>query len=467
MTRLKELLTDHRETLQLAYGIFLIILIPALIAINAISLMKRYNDGMDAALQRNALATGRTIYAELEDDLGNDGLIQKKIRLIASRNKELKNIEVLLPEGNAFKIIASSKEENIGKTVDFYSYHFAWIQPDNDGIATDSFDAGSAAEGQDLSLSYDTDERFWLVAMPMQDASGIRQAILSLQISSQVVDDLTARNRNESLFALALTVIIVIFFLTVTVRLWDYVILYKKTKEIDRMKDEFISIASHELRTPLTSIKGYTSLILEGDYGKIENEKMRQGLDRIMSSTQRLEALVEDLLNVSRIEQGRLPVDIKDIRIEPLIEEIMSQLAIAAEEKDLELLFDRPAGSLPLVHADADRIKQVLINLIGNAIKYTGAGKVTVSCEIKDDRIRIKVDDTGIGISPEAQKNLFQKFYRVKTEKTEAIQGTGLGLWITKQIVQLMDGDIFLESIEGQGTQVTVVLPLADTVKQA
>lgn len=277
-----------------------------------------------------------------------------------------------------------------------------------------------------------------------------------------MVDDLTEESRNESLIVLLITVIIIIFFLSITVRLWDYVVLYKKIKEVDQMKDEFISIASHELRTPLTSIKGYTSLIMEGDYGKVENAGMYQGLERIMTSTQRLEALVEDLLNVSRIEQGRLSVENKDIEIEPIIEEIVSQLSVTAEQKNLKLVYEKASEKLPHLSADPERLKQILINLIGNAIKYTETGSVTVNNEIKDNELRIKITDTGIGISPEGQKNLFQKFYRVKTDKTESVQGTGLGLWITKQLIELMGGKIFLESIEGKGTQVTIVLNITE-----
>jgi signal transduction histidine kinase len=460
MTRLKDIFTRHRENLQLLYGIFMIILIPSLIAYNTVFIIDRYNEGMNTALRRQALALGRSIYAGLENSLNDPGLLQKNIESISKRNTDLEKIEILAPEGESFRVIASSQKEEIGKTLDYYYYQVAWMQPDNDALATDSLSLSVSSQNKDLA-DHNKDGRFWLVAMPMKDQNGVKQAILSLQVSSEVIDELTDYNRNASIYILTLTVIITIFFLLITIRLWDYVILYKKIQEVDRMKDEFISIASHELRTPLTSIKGYVSLIIEGDYGKIANKKMLEGLERIMVSTNRLENLVEDLLNVSRIEQGRLAVEMKAVETGPAIEEVISQLRITAEQKKLELIYAKDGEKTPPAYADPERLKQVLVNLIGNAIKYTETGSVTVAEEIKDDKLRIKITDTGIGISPEDQKSLFQKFYRVRSEKTESIQGTGLGLWITKQIIELMNGKIYLESIEGRGTQVTIVLELA------
>lgn len=480
--KIKEFLANHRENFQLIYGIFLIVLIPILIAFNTFFIISTYNDNIDAILRMKTLTIGRTIYTALQEDLNDYDTVQQRIEKLSQRNDELENIEVLIPAtepantsqqnstdinadtsssetSDGYKIIASSDKTEIGKFLTFYFYQSVWSQPDNDGLSTDSLQLAATEDGSSLALNPKNNGRFWIVAMPMKDSSGNKKAILSMRISSKVVDDLTNSSRNSSLLILIITILIIILFLAITVQLWDYVVLYRKIKELDQMKDEFISIASHELRSPLTSIKGYTSLIMEGTFGKIENKDMNQSLDRIMVSTKRLEALVEDLLDVSRIEQGRLAMQMDNVKIEPIIDEIVSQFMINAKEKNLELIYKKPEKELPLVCADADRLKQVLVNLISNSIKYTEKGSVTVTAEIQaDNKFKLKVTDTGIGISPEAQKSLFQKFYRVKTEKTQDIQGTGLGLWIVKQIVEMMNGKIYLESIEGQGTQVSVVL---------
>lgn len=462
--KLKQFLTDHREKMQLIYGIFLIILIPLLIAYNAITIIGRYNDNMDTTLQRETLSEGRSIYAFLQDYLDDSNMIQKKIDDLHERNGAFESIEVLMPEGNGYKTVASSDRGNIGKVSTFYFYDLAWKQPDNDGLTTDSIKLSMDTDA-DMAQATGDKERVWIVAMPMQDESGVTKAILSVKVSSKIIDDLTSDSQRDSFIVLIITIVITIFFLLVTVKVWDYVLLYDKIKELDQLKDEFISIASHELRTPLTAIKGYTSLILEGTFGEIKDENMQQSLERIAISVKRLEDLVEDLLNVSRLEQGRLAVEMTDLQLEPIIEGVVAQLSVTANEKKLKLSFEKPEQPLPLISADKGRLEQVMINLVGNSIKYTEKGSVIVSTEIKDNELRIKVNDTGIGISPEAQKRLFQKFYRVKTEKTEKIHGTGLGLWITKKIVELMNGRIYVDSIEGQGTQFMVTLKLSSVKK--
>ncbi len=460
--KLREFFTDNKEMLQLAYGVILVILIPLLIAYNTVFIIGKYNESMDVALQRQALTVGRSIYALIKNDLGNEKIIQEKIKELSDRNSNFQELSILIPEDENFKIIASSEKENLGKTLEFYYYQMAWSQPDNDGLATDSLKLAATTEGKKIVGSFSREDRFWLVAMPMKDSSGEKQALLSMKISSKIVDDLTNYNRNASIYLLAVTVLIVILFLSIAIRLWDYALLYRKIKEVDQMKDEFISIASHELRTPLTSIKGYLSLILEGTYGKIENKKMKEGINRAIDSSKRLEALVEDLLNVSRIEQRRLDVKNEEVELEPIIQEIISQLKIPADEKKLLLEYKEPKEKLPLVLADPERLKQALINLIGNSIKYTEKGSIEVTTKIENDKLEIKIADTGIGMSAEEQKHLFEKFHRVQNEKTAKIIGTGLGLWITKQIIELMNGKIYLESMKDVGTQVTIKLNLAE-----
>jgi signal transduction histidine kinase len=171
---------------------------------------------------------------------------------------------------------------------------------------------------------------------------------------------------------------------------------------------------------------------------------------------------VEDLLEVSRIEQGRMQMTLEPIQAEEVITEIVEQLHYEAEKKGLVFEFKKPAALLPMVLADRGRFKQVLINLCSNGIKYTQKGSVTVTTEPKEGgMVEIRVMDTGFGMSAEAREKLFSKFYRVRTDETRSIPGTGLGLWITKQIVELMKGKIYVDSIEKVGTQVSVDLPVA------
>ncbi|HJV32630.1 MAG TPA: HAMP domain-containing sensor histidine kinase, partial [Patescibacteria group bacterium] len=169
---------------------------------------------------------------------------------------------------------------------------------------------------------------------------------------------------------------------------------------------------------------------------------------------------VEDLLNVSRIEQGRLSIDAVPTQPEEIVRGVMDELETNAKNKSLAFAFEAPAAPLPKIAVDPARLKQVLVNIVGNAIKYTPKGSVTVSAYLDDGKVKIKCTDTGLGMSPQARTRLFEKFYRIATDATRTIPGTGLGLWITKQLVELQKGQIYVDSIEGVGTQMSIVFPV-------
>lgn len=459
---LNEFLFKNRETAQLVYGVSLIILIPILIAYNTVFIIKKYNTTLDVTLQREALTVGRTIYALVREDIDDQAELQKKINDLIGRNSQLQELKILKPEGDDFKVVASSRPEDVNKTIQFYYYNFAWTQPDNDGLATDSLLFSRTNEADLSEAPIDPDERYWLVALPMSDASGAKKAVLSIKISSKIVDDLTNYNRNISVYLLVGTVVIVILFLLIAVRLWDYVLLYRKMKEVDQMKDDFISMASHELRTPVTGIKGYVSMILDGTYGQV-SDQVKTSLSIVENATDRLAVLVDDLLNVSRIEQGRIKITMEALNIAPIVKEIITELSVQAVAKKLELVYNPFQENFPPINIDPERLKQILINLIGNAIKYTPKGRVEVIIAEKSrgKTLEIKIKDTGIGMSAKDREKLFQKFYRVQNAATKEITGTGLGLWITKQLVELMGGTIMVDSMENSGTQFTIEFPVA------
>jgi two-component system CheB/CheR fusion protein len=175
------------------------------------------------------------------------------------------------------------------------------------------------------------------------------------------------------------------------------------------------------------------------------------------SINQRLADLVDDLLNVNRIEEGRIEIKPVSLDLDAVITDVVKEMGQLAKEKNIELIYTNQKTAYVL--ADPEKTKQILINLVGNAIKYTEKGKVEIITEEKPDDVICHVKDTGLGISSEAQKKLFDKFYRVKTEKTRSITGTGLGLWITKKLVEMMDGSIGVKSSEGQGSDFYFSLP--------
>lgn len=232
-------------------------------------------------------------------------------------------------------------------------------------------------------------------------------------------------------------------------------------KQLQQLKDEFVFIAAHELRTPVAAIKGYLSLVLEGIAGPVSDE-VREFIEKVMSANKRLIQLVDDLLQVARSEAGRLTVKVAPIDIAPPIHAVISELKPLADEKAITMAYSPPAA-LPKVMADADRVKEIMVNLVGNAIKYTfGSGTVTISHDIREAELVTQVKDTGIGMSKEDQKKLFEKFYRIQNEKTRDVSGTGLGLFIVKQLAEKMGGTIWAFSEgEGKGSTFSFSLPIA------
>lgn len=217
----------------------------------------------------------------------------------------------------------------------------------------------------------------------------------------------------------------------------------EKLKIFDKLKDEFLSVASHELRTPMTAIKGFVSMIEEGDYGQV-SDVLRKPLHDIAISTDRLIKLVNDMLNISRIEAGRLKFSISDFFINDVLSEIVSSLQPIAKEKNLRLEIND--FEKIKVQGDEDKVKQILNNLIGNALKFTNKGSVTLSAQSKDEVVELLVTDTGIGIAQEDHDKLFGKFEQIPSQEAGTTVGSGLGLYIAREIARKMGGDVWLDS---------------------
>jgi len=243
--------------------------------------------------------------------------------------------------------------------------------------------------------------------------------------------------------------------------LWYVAVFHDITrlKELDRMKSEFISMVSHELRTPLASIMGYTEMLLTEGPGPL-TPLQKEFLEISYESSERLLHIVEELLDVSRIDTGRIKLKLETLEMEELVADIVEAMKPAAEGKDISLYLE-VAEPLPLLEGDKARLEQVMNNLLSNAIKYTPkGGEVWIRLAGRDDHIEVAVADTGIGIAAEEIPHLFDKFFRASSAVERRIGGTGLGLFITKSIIELHGGKIWVESELGKGSSFRFTLPL-------
>jgi signal transduction histidine kinase len=230
-------------------------------------------------------------------------------------------------------------------------------------------------------------------------------------------------------------------------------------QEANRLKTEFVSMVSHELRTPLTSIQGYAELLLEDQ--RI-TEEQRETLTIVKKNSDRLLGLVNDLLDLSRMEAGKLDLHRANLDLARLIPQVTGSLRPLIDAKRQRLKLDL-SEALPAVWADQDRVTQILTNLISNAHKYTLAeGNITVAARQDDGFVRVDVSDTGIGLSPEDQAQLFTKFFRAHERSPQAGGGTGLGLVICRLLVELHGGRITVSSAPGQGSTFSFSLPVLE-----
>lgn len=240
-----------------------------------------------------------------------------------------------------------------------------------------------------------------------------------------------------------------------------------KEEELEQMKLDFVSMASHELKTPLTSITGYLSVFISENVGKIAKEEMEL-LEKSLVSAKQLYSMVTNLLSVNKIERDQLSVAPQSIEYTPILQKSIEDLQNQAKLKNITLTLNLPSGQLPKIMADQIRITEVLNNLVANAINYTNSGgQVAVDVTATPTEIKTVVSDNGIGIPKEALSHLFTKFFRVSNSTQQASKGTGLGLYISKSIIEKLNGKIWVESEAGKGSKFIFTLPVVAITKTA
>lgn len=230
-------------------------------------------------------------------------------------------------------------------------------------------------------------------------------------------------------------------------------------QKLDEAKDEFISMASHQLRTPLTSIKGYLSMLVDGDMGKV-SPKQKEVLEEALISSERMVRLIGDFLNVSRLQTGKFVIEKKPVDLAVLVENEIDSLEQSAASRNLKISYKKPS-KVPVINIDEGKIQQVVMNFIDNAIFYSKeGGTITISLKQTEDIIEFTVKDTGIGVPEDEQAGLFSKFFRASNARTQRPDGTGVGIFLAKKVITDHGGEIIFSSREGKGSTFGFKLPV-------
>jgi two-component system, OmpR family, sensor histidine kinase VicK len=238
-----------------------------------------------------------------------------------------------------------------------------------------------------------------------------------------------------------------------------------KEKEVERQRNEFVSTASHEMRTPVAAIEGYISLAMNPKVATVD-DRAASYLKKAHENTQHLGELFRDLLSITKIEEGVVAKHLAPVNLTDMLKDISSDMQLVASKKNLSVTFTtgdvsagREIAPIYWVHADPERLREVVMNLVDNAIKFTPEGGITIMLSGDAKTVTVRVVDTGPGISPEDSAHLFQKFYRVDSSATRTVGGTGLGLYLCRSIIELFNGRIWVESEVGKGSSFNFTLP--------
>ena len=242
----------------------------------------------------------------------------------------------------------------------------------------------------------------------------------------------------------------------------------EELKKQDSVKNDFISMLSHQLGTPLTTMEGFLTLMVQGFYGDISNPKMKSAIDKTLSRTKHMKALVFDLLNVSRMTAGKFFIEISDVDMNLIVKDQVDELMTTANEKGVTLTYHEPNQVIPVMQLDEAKTRQAVLNLINNALFYTHKeGKVDVYLSMNEETMEFKVIDTGIGVPEEAKQKLFTKFFRADNAREQSPNGTGIGLYLVKRVVEDQKGKIIFSSEAGKGSTFGFTLPMkADLPKE-
>ena len=430
--------TYVKEHPQMLFILILIIVIPLLFLYNGQQFLDAGRQNQDR-LQKDRVGLMQDTFASiLYTTKFNGEVIQEEIERISDLNPDIVDFKVVKQNGSQMSHIAALNSELIGTQEEYVDlYRNAAVRID-ESVLFEVF----TQEG-----------RMWLAYRAIE-SSDKELYFIYTQISLQATDNLFKTGERDARFSLIFIYMFILALAFWHIKLTDYHYLYIKVRKANEMKDLFTNMIAHELRAPLTAMRGYASMMEEG----ANEEEKNSYTHKIKDSSERLLTVVNDLLDVARIQSGKLSMEKEIFDVSEVIISVTDELQDMAKAKNINLMHTG-AIETHLVQGDRSRLHQAMVNLVSNAIKYTREGAIELAVEEKYSNVEVRVKDTGMGISSEDQKKLFAPFFRVQNNDVSQITGTGLGMWITKQLIDLMEAKISVESIKGVGTHVVVKLP--------
>lgn len=440
---LKRILGFIKNNPPILYSLFLIIILPLILWGHTLFVIKSFEKNIDFILQEKALTIENIFGHFLIERYQDTEFLQKQIEKISAQTLEIKDLKIITRKNDRFKIIASQKKEEVGKIIKEDSLSWSWDREQN--IA---------------HLVGVKKERLWEIVKVFKNEEGKKVFLVTLRFSLETTDRLIARTVLISYFFVFIGILLILFLVFQHTQLFQYLKLYQELRKTEEIKDTFFRMAIHELQSPITNIRGYVETIKDDLREKIPSQNL-EDLRRISLSAKSLSELIDDILKVVKIEKQILDITSQEISPTKNMEEVISSFRPQINSKGLKLKYKKGQEKW-IIRVNPFRFREILTNLLDNAIKYTISGEIEIEEWIKssEKKYYFFIKDTGIGISGEEQKKIFQKFYRVKIRETADIPGTGLGLWIVKNLCERMGGSLSLESIKGTGTKFTLSFPL-------
>ena len=438
-TRGWNLLHIHR---QFVYTLLLLLIIPTAFLFSGQQFLNVAREHYDRA-EKDRIGLLHDIFVSyLEETHGNiEGARRMAVRL-GALNPDLSVFSVLQYQDQKF-----TTDPFIGESIDSRRY-------ENELRA-----AGIRTDESLIFEGYENGKHVWIGVRAMNIGSASANYFLLTVLDISASDALYAHRVLIAYAYLAGIIFLIALLIIRHARIINYAELYEKLKEALVAKTTFITMTAHELRAPLTAMRGYASMIRESTEVSKETQERAS---RIEESSAYMVHLVSDMLDVAKIESGTMTLLKESVSVKEVIENLMTRLGSLGAEHNVTLQTEPMAEDVHIM-VDHTRFEQILTNLISNAIKYTTEGTVTLAVSVAHNTCEIRIKDTGSGMNAEDQHKLFSPYFRTEDAETSGVTGTGLGMWITKQFIEVMGGSVDVESIHGVGTHVVVIFPLAKT----